>query len=33
MSLTENGGVVTTMPVAPSYGMGGGFGGFGNDGW
>lgn len=33
MSLTENGGVVTTMPVAPSYGMGGGFGGFGGDGW
>ena len=32
MSLTENGGVVTTMPVMPSSGMGG-FGGFGGDGW
>ena len=29
MSLTENGGVVTTMPVAPSYG--GGFGNMGGD--
>ena len=33
MSLTENGGVVTTMPVMPSYG-GGGFGdGFGGGWW
>lgn len=35
MAITdENGGLVTTMPVAPAYGGGnGGFGGFGGDGW
>lgn len=36
MAITdENGGLVTTMPVAPAYGgyNNGGFGGFGGDGW
>ena len=34
MALTDDNGVVATMPVAPAYNGGGGFGGFGNDwGW
>jgi len=32
--MTDSNGIVTTMPVSPSYGGGGGFGGFGGDwGW
>lgn len=34
MALTNEDGIVTTMPVAPTYGSNSGFGGFGNDwGW
>lgn len=35
MALEGNGSLLTTMPVAPTYGgNGGGFGGFGGDwGW
>ena len=32
--MNDENGIVTTMPVAPTYGYGnGGFGGFGQDGW
>ena len=33
MALTDENGIVTTMPVAPTYGSNGGFGNFGGDGW
>lgn len=33
MALTDESGLVTTMPVAPAYANGGGFGGFGGDSW
>ena len=33
MALTDEGGSPFTMPVAPMYGGGGGFGGFGNGDW
>ena len=33
MALTDESGSPFTMPVAPMYGGGGGFGGFGNGDW